>query len=103
MLFWWTGAIFWASLVTITAATLFVFFVSFLLGLTSTLMQELWVKRSGIPRNDVSFWAIVRQDMFDGWGDQVQRIIRYARWAWTRRVPLITPPYGSNSKIKKNS
>lgn len=25
--------------------------------------------------------------MFDGWGDQVKRIIRYARWAWIRYVP----------------
>lgn len=88
LLFYWTGLVFWLILGLAISSVLLAIVIFMSLAIISTLMQEWWVKRAGIKRNDVSFWTIVLQDWTDSVPEHLRRIWHNAKAAWNRTPPL---------------
>lgn len=89
-LFYWTGLVIWSTLILGFGLLALLIFWHLLLSIICTLSQELWVKRAGIPRNDVGFWYIVRQDLADPAMEKLSRTWSYLKKAYKRQQPVKT-------------
>ena len=90
LFFYWTGVIIWSAVALIAVLVVLLGAVQFIMALASTVMQEIWIRRARIKRNNVTFWYIVRQDMFGCTPAELwtHGVCKYARYAKKRYVPI---------------